>query len=60
MAEKIEDRQRVTVKVSKAELSELMVEPAKQRGFIDFDPTRINIKQQNNGAFVIEFERVNK
>ena len=58
MATKTEDKRRVTVQVSQLELSNLIVQPAKDSGFIDFDPTRIGIDQQGDGNFVIVFERV--
>ena len=57
MAEKIEDMQRVRVSITQQELNTLLVEPAKQRGFIDFNPTRIHTRPLRDGNFEITFER---
>ena len=57
MATKLEDKKSVRVQVSILELTNLLIQPAKDLGFIDFDPTRVGIKQNNDG-YVIEFERV--
>lgn len=59
MAQVLEDKKTVTVRVTHAELSNLLVQPAKDLGFIDFDPSRINISEVNGGsAYNILFEKV--
>lgn len=58
MATKTEDSRRVRVRLNQAELNALLVTPAKNAGFIDFDPTRINTKELSGGGFEITFERV--
>jgi len=58
MARKTEDSKRVRVEVTQAEMNTLLIQPARQAGFIDFDPTRINTKQLQGGGFEITFERV--
>lgn len=57
MATIIEDGRRVRVQVSNAELNTLLIQPAKNQGFIDFDPTRVAVKQNESG-FEIVFERI--
>lgn len=58
MATKTEDSRRVRVKLNQAELNNLLVTPAKNAGFIDFDPTRILTTPLDGGDFEITFERV--
>lgn len=58
MATVTEDFQRVRVRINQAELNALLVQPARQQGFIDFDPNRINTRSLENGDFEITFERV--
>lgn len=57
MATVIENGRRVRVQVSDAELNALLIQPAKDQGFIDFNPTRVAVKQNESG-FEIVFERV--
>lgn len=57
MAQVIEDTKRVSVSLTQGELNALLVTPAKERGFIDFNPTRISTKPDGGGNFVITFER---
>lgn len=57
MAKKTEDSRRVRVALSQAELNNILVQPAKDAGFIDFDPTRITTRQVEAGQFEITFER---
>lgn len=58
MATKTEDSRRVRVKLNQQELNNLLVTPAKNAGFIDFDPTRIVTRPADGGGFEITFERV--
>ncbi len=58
MATKTEDSRRVRVQLNQQELNNLLVTPAKNAGFIDFDPTRILTKAVDGGNFEITFERV--
>ena len=58
MAEKVQDQRRVIVKLSKAELNQILIQPAKDAGFIDFDPTRIKVDEDGAG-YMITFEQVN-
>lgn len=60
MATQVSDQRIVTVEVSQAELSTLLVDRAKQAGYIDFDPTRINVQEVDPaaGSFHIIFEKV--
>ena len=58
MATKLDDKQTVRVRVSQTELTNLLIQPAKDLGFIDFDPTRVGIDKEDTGNFVIVFERV--
>lgn len=58
MAQKTEDSRRVRVEVTQAEMNAILIQPAKDRGFIDFDPTRIATKPLQGGGFEITFERV--
>lgn len=58
MARKIEDKQTVRVSLSQPELSKILIEPAKDAGLIDFDPTRVFIDQQKDGSFIVVFERM--
>lgn len=58
MAQVTEDFQRVRVQINQQELNALLVTPARQQGFIDFDPTRINTKALDGGDFEIIFERI--
>ena len=57
MATKTEDSRRVRIRLNQAELNALLVTPAKNAGFIDFDPTRI-VTKEVQGGFEITFERV--
>lgn len=57
MATVTEDSRRVRVQLNQSELNNLLVTPAKNAGFIDFDPTRI-VTKQNGEGFEITFERV--
>jgi len=57
MAQVTQSQRRVTVQLSNAELNVLLIQPAKDRGFIDFDPTRVQVRQERDG-FEITFERV--
>lgn len=57
MAEKVEDFQRVRVSLSQAEINALLIQPAKDAGFIDFDPTRVLTQSLRGGDFEITFER---
>lgn len=56
MATKTEDSRRVRLKLTQAELNRLLIQPAKDAGFIDFDPTRIMTVEDGSG-FEITFER---
>ena len=58
MAKKTEDMQRVKVVLNQQEINNLLVQPAKQQGFIDFDPTRIHTRSLDGGNFEVTFERV--
>lgn len=58
MAQKTEDSRRVRVEVTQAEMNTLLIQPARNAGFIDFDPTRILTKQLQGGGFEITFERM--
>jgi len=58
MATVKQSAQRVVVSLTQTELNTLLVQPAKDRGFITFDPTRISTKQVNGGDFEITYERV--
>lgn len=58
MAQKTEDSRRVRVRLNQVELNTILVQPAKDAGFIDFDPTRINTRALDGGGFEITFERV--
>lgn len=58
MAEIKQSARRVVVSLTQAELNTLLIQPAKDRQFIDFDPTRISTKQVNGGDFEITYERV--
>lgn len=58
MATMTENSRRVRVQVTQAEMNTLLIQPAKERGFIDFNPTRIATKQLQSGGFEITFEQV--
>ena len=58
MAAVKQDARRVVVELTQVELNAVLVQPAKDRGFIDFDPTRISTRQVNNDTFEIVYERV--
>lgn len=58
MATVTEDSRRVRVRINQNELNTLLIQPAKDAGFIDFDPTRINTRPLDGGGFEITFERV--
>ncbi len=58
MAKIIDDKQTTRVSVSLAELTSLIIAPAKAQGFIDYDPTRVDIDKNAEGSFVITFERL--
>ena len=58
MAKVTENSRRVRVQINQAQLNALLVQPAKDAGFIDFDPTRISTKPLEGGDFEISFERV--
>lgn len=58
MATVKQDARRVVVAVSNAELNALLIAPAKQAGFINFDPTRVKVDQVQGQGFEITFERV--
>jgi len=53
-----QDARRVIVAVSDAELNALLVRPAKDANFIDFNPTRIKVDQVQGTGFEITFEKV--
>lgn len=59
MATQISNQRIVTIEVSQAELASLLVDKAKTAGYIDFDPTRINVVEADAalGTFHIIFER---
>lgn len=57
MASVKQDSRRVIVALSATELNDILVQPAKDAGFIDFDPTRILTKEVGTG-FEIVFERI--
>ena len=58
MARIKQDARRVVVAITAAELNALLIQPAKQAGFIDFDPTRVKVDQVQGGGFEITFEKV--
>lgn len=59
MATTIREQQITTVEVSQAELNTLLVDKAKQAGFIDFDPTNVSVVSSDpaTGSYHIIFER---
>lgn len=58
MAQVTQSARRVVVQITQAELNTILIQPAKDRGFIDFDPTRITTKQTAPDTFEIIYERV--
>lgn len=60
MARVVSSKETVQVEVSTAELRTLLIQPAKDQGFIDFDPTRVAIEEDQAapGNHIITFERI--
>lgn len=58
MAQIIRDQESTVVFVSTQELNDILIQPAKDLGFIDYDPTRVSIKEAPPDGFEITFERV--
>ena len=58
MATVTSTRETVNVSINLAELTALLIQPAKDAGFIDFDPTRVDIKKEPSGDYIITFEKV--
>lgn len=53
-----QNARRVVVLITAAELNALLIQPAKQAGFINFDPTRVKVDAVRGEGFEITFERV--
>lgn len=57
MGKVVEKGSRSVVDLTTQDMNELLIEPAKANGWIDFDPTRVNVSETPAG-FTIIFERV--
>lgn len=57
MAETTSDRRVVVVKVTRAEMAQLLGSKAKEAGLIDFDPDRTQIIDNGSTGFDIQFDK---
>lgn len=52
-----QDLRQVVVSISAAELNALLIQPARDAGFIDFEPTRVKVDAVQGAGFEVTFTR---